>query len=135
MKKAFYILSVLIIVLFSGCRGDQQETLIGSWEQISHYEPTGTRVFWQFYAGDALNLYIVDADNQLIGDTIKYTYGIESSTFNIFPGINNEGSISDVRDPSGEYWVEIIKNDEFKATKQLDGNGNNAYSRVELIKR
>ena len=135
MKKTYYIFSVLFIIFFSGCRGDQQETLVGTWEQISHYETDSIKVFWEFYAGDALKIIIVNQDIENESDTLKYTYGIESTTFNVFPGVDNSTGFSALRDPLGEYWVDILKKDEFKATKQLDGSGNNAYARIELIKR
>ena len=60
MRNISFIFSVLLVILFTSCRGNKQETLIGKWEQIPHYEPGDTRVFWQFYVGDALSLYVVD---------------------------------------------------------------------------
>jgi len=129
MRNLFYIVPVLFIVLLASCRGDEQNKLIGTWEYISHSEPDTTKLYWQFYAGDALNLYRVGPNNELIGDTISYTYSIESSSLNIYSVSGSNGDLS------GEYWVERLKGDEFKATKQKDANDLNVYERVELIRR
>lgn len=135
MRKTYYILAVLLVIFFSGCREDKRDTLIGAWEQISHSEPDTIRVFWQFYAGDALQLYVLDQNNELVGDTINYAYGLESSTLSIFKGINDSIVLPIGKDPVGDYWIDVLKKDEFKATKRKDGNGYNVYVRIELIKR
>ena len=135
MKRIFYILSFSAIILFSSCRGDDQNKLVGVWEYISHYEPDSVKVYFQFYAGDALEIYKT-SNSQPAGDTLKLTYSIASSTFNIYNGLSeSSGSIPGLHDPRGEYWVEVLKDDEFKATKQKDLNENSAYLRLEMIKR
>lgn len=137
MRNIYFILSIVLVILVSGCRGDDQNKLIGEWKYISHYEPGDTSIYWQFYAGDALTIYALDENRDIVGDTIKFTYSIEASVFNIYSGISGEGGNidADFGDPRGEYNVELLKDNDFHILKQKDDTDNYVYVRIELVKQ
>ena len=133
MKKTFYILSLLVVIFFSSCHKSDQAALIGYWEQIPHTKPDSVQIFWQFYPGDALDLYEVIHGE--VVDTITFTYTIESSTLGVVVNDMTEFSSRGLADQSGEYWVDVLKKDDFKATKSQDAEGSYVYNRIELIRK
>lgn len=137
MKKSYLIIPFLFfVILISSCRGDQQNKLIGNWEQILFTDPetTTTKIYWQFYAGDALTIY---RDNGVDVDSLQYTYNVEGSIFDVFDGVDNPSYAPAARDARGQYWVDALSDGEFKATKRKhpDGTTDAVYMRVELVKR
>jgi hypothetical protein len=137
MKKNYLIIPFLFfVILMSSCRGDQHSKLIGNWEQIPFTDPdsTTTSTYWQFYAGDAL---IIFKDNGTEVDSLQYTYNIDGSVFDVFSGADDPGYGYDTRDPRGQYWVDALSNEQFKATKRKhpDGTTDAVYVRIEMVKR
>ncbi|HAM98911.1 MAG TPA: hypothetical protein DCQ26_09915 [Marinilabiliales bacterium] len=137
MKRNLIIASAIItLAVVAGCRGSQQNKLIGIWEKIPFSEPTSQSTYWQFFAGEAL--WVFDLDTTISAtDTlnlIKYTYSIDGNIFEIF-GEGDYGTAAG--DPRGEYWVDELNNDYFKVTKRKhpDGTTDAAYLRIELAKR
>ena len=125
MKRNLIIASAIItLAVVAGCRGSQQNKLIGIWEKIPFSEPTSQSTYWQFFAGEAL--WVFDLDT-----TISAT-----DTLNLI--IFGEGDYGTAAgDPRGEYWVDELNNDYFKVTKRKhpDGTTDAAYLRIELAKR
>ena len=142
MKRNLFQFSIIALLLvFAGCRGNQQSKLIGVWENIPFTEPTEVKKYWQFYAGDLLEIYQVD-ESAAIPDTIlknKYQYEISASVFNVFPpdGEDNSTYGTAAGDPRGEYIVDELNDEYFKITKQKhpDGSTGAAYLRIEMVKR
>lgn len=137
MKKFSYFISILLfIVLLSGCRKDQQNKLVGYWEQIPFYNPDSTpiKTYWQFYAGDAVTIFHINGDET---DSLQYTFNISGSVLDIFSGIDDPTYSPNARDPRGQYWVDYLKGDQLKATKRKhpDGTTDAVYMRIELVKR
>ena len=126
---------LLFVALIGGCRGDQQNKLIGNWEQIPFTKPDTVKIFWQFYAGDALIKYTVVNDKKL--DSIHYSYNIDGSTFDIFKGTDNPEYLPSAGDPRGQYWVDKLSDSNFKITKRKhpDGSTDAVYLRIEMVKR
>ena len=140
MKNYYTLFSLLfLVVLLSNCRGDDQNKLIGNWEQIPFTDPndpvaTPTKIFWKFYAGDAVTIYRVTGE---VTDSLQYTYNISGQDFDIFSGIDDGQYLPAARDPRGQYWVDLLKDNQLKATKRKhpDGTTSAAFMRVELVKR
>lgn len=134
-QKIFF--SVLFVAVVAACRGDQQSKLIGTWEQISFYDPevNTTKTMWEFYAGDAVHIYKVNDDATV--DSLKYTYNISGSTFEVFSGADDPEYLHAARDPRGSYWVDELKKSTFKITKRkhADGTTDAVYMRLEFVKR
>jgi hypothetical protein len=137
MKNYYTLFSLLfLVVLLGSCRGDEQNKLIGNWEQIPFTNPdsTPTKIFWRFYAGDAVTIFRVSGE---VTDSLQYTYNISGQVFDVFPGIDDVQYLTAARDPRGQYWVDMLKDSQFKATKRKhpDGTTGAAFMRVELVKR
>jgi len=136
MKNNLAIILVLsLLMALVSCRGDQQNRLIGAWEQIPETEPDSTfSIIWQFYAGDAVVIYTNSGEKK---DSLQYTYDISGSTFYLRSGVDDPEYIADIRDPRGQYWVDELSNEQFKITKRShpDGTTDAVYLRLELIKR
>lgn len=137
MKIAIKLsVSFLMVALLWSCRGDQQNKLIGRWEQISFYDPetvTEDKI-WEFTAGEVLNIYsVVD---EVIVDSIQYNYDITGSEFQVV-SIDETGYAPAARDPRGTYWVDELTKSNFKITKRKhpDGTTEAVYMRLELVKR
>lgn len=140
-RHIYKILILTLVVFFTSCRGSQQSKLISIWEQMTFREPTDIKTYWQFYAGDLLEIYRLD-HSQTPADTLSiktYQYDIDGISFNIFspPGDDNTNYGTATGDPRGEYWVDELSSDSFKATriKHPDGSTEAAYLRLELVKR
>lgn len=138
MKNNINLLLLLFfVILFSGCRGDQQTKLIGNWEQIPPSDPDAiaTKVYWQFYAGDAVTIFSYVGEE--VTDSLRYTYSIEGSVFDVYSGIDDPGYSPAVRDVRGQYWIDQLTNDQFKITKKQhpDGTTDAVYLRLEFVKR
>ena len=135
MKKFFGILILIatVAVIISGCRGSQQNKLIGTWKQIPFTKPTGSETLWEFYAGDALVVSNYDTAGVFM-DSISYTYSIDRSTFDVF----GDGTyLPGAGDPRGEFWVDELTDTNFKITKRKhpDGSTDGAYLRLEFVKQ
>ncbi len=129
------IIVLLFVVLFGSCRGDQQNKLIGSWEQIPFAEPDTNKIVWHFYAGDAVVIYNVIREEKT--DSIHYSYNIDGTIFDVFEGANNPKYLPSAGDPRGQYWVDELSDSNFKITKRKhpDGSTDGVYLRFEMVKR
>jgi hypothetical protein len=134
--------AILVLAFLFSCRGSQQNKLIGNWERVYFTEPTDVKIYWQFYAGDALDVYSNNPPTAA-GDTVKYTYSIDGNSFSIFKDGEYDAAAADIR---GTYWVDQLNDSYFKVTKiehPIDPSGNNwgdtvpvnPYLRIELVKR
>jgi len=134
MKKIFGIVVLgIALIVVSGCRGSQQNKLIGAWKQVPYTKPDGSEIIWEFYAGDAVVVSNFDTAGVFI-DSVSYTYSIDRSTFNVF----GDGDYYQAqRDPRGEYWVDELGDSNFKITKRKhpDGSTDGVYLRLEFIKQ
>jgi hypothetical protein len=140
-QRIYKVLILILVVVFTSCRGSQQTKLISIWEQMTFREPTDIKTYWQFYAGDLLEIYQLD-ESKTPADTLSiktYQYDIDGISFNIFPpdGEDNSNYGKATGDVRGEYWVDELSSDYFKATriKHPDGSTEAAYLRIELVKR
>lgn len=141
-RRIYKVLILTLVVFFTSCRGSQQSKLISVWEQITFREPTeNSKTYWQFYDGDLLEIYQLD-ESQTPVDTLNiktYQYDIDGISFHIFPpgGEDDSNYGAATGDVRGEYWVDELSSDYFKATriKHPDGSTEAAYLRLELVKR
>lgn len=143
MKKTFFSIAILVIIItIIGCRGSQQNRLVGYWEQIPFTDPedeekTTSKIYWQFYAGDEVLREIYSMDT--LTDTVLFRYNIDGSVLNIFASSEDqeESYTAGSGLPMGEYWVDVLTNDNLKATrrKHPDGSEGAAFIRLELVKR
>ncbi|MGD9992768.1 MAG: hypothetical protein AB7S69_05670 [Salinivirgaceae bacterium] len=140
-RRIYKVLILILVVFFTSCRGSQQTKLISIWEQMTFREPTEKKTYWQFYAGDLLEIYQLD-ESKTPADTLSiktYQYDIDGISFNIFPPDGEDDSNYGIAtgDVRGEYWVDELSSDYFKATriKHPDGSTEAAYLRIELVKR
>lgn len=142
MKTLFRVSAYFILVVLIGaCHGSQQEKLIGTWEQIPWNDPKNTsqQVLWKFYAGDLLTVYKVE--DEVIIDSMFYTYEVSGSDFGIYSYTEEEGYdytyLPGARDIRGSYWIDHLSDSNFKTTKikHPDGTTDAVYLRIELVKR
>ncbi len=135
-KNLFIILAFIAVSFFYNCRGDQQNKIIGTWKQIPFTNPETTpdTVLWQFYPADRLVIYRINAKGT---DSLQLTYNISGYVLDVFPGDDDPTYSKDARDPRGQYWVDLLTNDQCKATKRKhpDNTTDAAFMRIELVKR
>lgn len=140
-RNSIKLLIITLVLIVAGCRGGQQTKLIGVWESIPFTEPNDFHTYWQFYSGDLLEVYRVDASGATPDTLTKtgYQYEISGNVFSIFAAdtASATGYSPGAADPRGEYWVDELSKTNFKVTKRKnpDGSTQSAYLRVELVKR
>jgi len=137
MKNYYIVIILLFTLALSACRGDQQNKLIGVWEQIPFTEPDSIHTYWQFFAGDALFIYTIDEAMKDTTKFLKFAYNVDGSTFTVLTGQDDPPYSSAAPDARGEYWVDELSNSNLKMTKRKhpDGTTDAVYMRIELVKR
>jgi hypothetical protein len=139
MKRFLSIAGIgIIVVLFATCKGDYDNKIIGNWKQIPFTNPeTATEIkYWQFYAGDRLEIVTINADSEPV-DTMIFSYYIDKSTLDILDGPGGNGEyLPAAGDYRGQYWVDELNKKYFKISKRKhpDGSTDGAYLRVEMAK-
>lgn len=139
MKKSiFFLFAIISVAMLFGCRGSQQNRLVGYWKQVPFTNPetTSQTYYWQFYAGSgAVRERYID---NVLEDSVSYTYSIDGSVLSIFAATTEqeEAYLPSSGEPLGEFWVDVLTNEKLKATrrKHSDGSEDAAFLRIEMVK-
>lgn len=135
MKNLFLVLVLAFTLPFIGCRSNDQEKLIGIWDEIPFTNPAESthETEWIFYSGDRLEVQTTAIESSEDSTVYKYTYAIDGSKLRVFNEIKEDTIASGPH--GGEFWVQELGDEYMKITKEKSLSGDYAFERFEFVKQ